>query len=179
MKQFILTMLTTIVLSGFSFGQVIDLSKFKTTGDTYEVPNSQDKSTKDVSKSRKTTHTVHNLVNGMILRDIAISDGDFNHIYIVTGGGLKQELKYYIIKSSNEIKVHSSTRNLLYSIKNLNNKVDLVYNSSSADRSCFGSCMDAAEQTMTDDFMGWLAWEYSPGVQIAAAINCGIKCLQN
>ena len=43
-------------------------------------------------------------------------------------------------------------------------------------QTCFANCMETAENIITDDLEGWIAWNYSPFVQIAVAIDCAWNC---
>jgi len=67
--------------------------------------------------------------------------------------------------------VYDQNLNLLYYVIYDGKKVKYIIPSKNA----FLDCMHAAEDAVADGFLGWIAWEYSPGVKLAAAIYCATQ----
>ena len=107
--------------------------------------------------------------------DLTLSKNEkYTNIYIVHDAANKNFKTYLINKSENMILIYNTSGEQIINIKNLNGSTN--YQVVAEKRSCFGKCMDNAEEIMTDDFVGWVAWNYSPGVQLSVAIYCAGKC---
>jgi len=105
---------------------------------------------------------------------LLLKNDKFNHLYVVYND-LDKTFQTFLAKTDDSvIKIYNNNGEDLFIISNVKDKA--VFTITSAEkRSCFGKCMDAAEDTMTDDFVGWVAWHH-PGVQLAVAIHCAAKC---
>ena len=125
----------------------------------------------------------HNLNNE---RDILYSldyknKDDFTNCYILYDTKMNEFTTYYIkIFKDEYIEVFNKDRAFIYSSLNVNGYVKLTTekksNFSLYSRSCFQYCMDYVEDQITDDLVGWAAWNLSPATQIAAAIGCDRAC---
>lgn len=71
-------------------------------------------------------------------------------------------------------------KQFIYASINVNGFVKLTYekksNSDLYRVTCFSSCMAYVEEQITDDLIGWAAWNYNPPLQIAAAYGCDRVC---
>nr|WP_315171206.1 hypothetical protein [uncultured Flavobacterium sp.] len=135
-------------------------------------------------KNYKIDVELHNLNND---RDILyslemINKKDFTNCYILYNKKYKEFITYFInVKKDQYIEVYNKDKEFITSFVNVDGFVKLTEekvsnNNISSNKSCFQYCMDYVEDKITDDLIGWAAWNLSPGVQIAAAIGCDRSC---
>lgn len=80
------------------------------------------------------------------------------------------------IVKNKSIEVFDSKGELLYTILNENGKEIFNLNHQLRAANCFRDCMEESEEAVVDGLIGWMAWNLSPGVQLAAAIRCEWNC---
>ncbi len=102
----------------------------------------------------------------------------FTNVYIAYSAATRTFTTFFVnVNPGVKILVADMGKNLLYSINNTNGKVHLTNEVGDVGkRTCFQYCMDYCENQIADDFIGWAAWNLSPGVQLACAIGCARAC---
>lgn len=135
-------------------------------------------------KNFETNIELHNLNNK---RDILyslemINKKDFSNCYIIYDKKYNEFSTYFInIKKGEYIEVYNKDKEFISSFLNVNGFVKFSQEKISNNniyfrRSCFQYCMDYVEEQITDDLIGWAAWNLSPATQVAAAIGCDRAC---
>ena len=107
------------------------------------------------------------------LKLIATTEKDFKKYYVYNDKKLTGPFYVKIIKDK-EIQVYNKNKVLLYKIINDKGKGKIVLPQSN-NKNPFKDCMDDAEEAVVDGLLGWVAWNYSPGVQLATAIYCATR----
>nr|WP_315233653.1 hypothetical protein [uncultured Flavobacterium sp.] len=105
----------------------------------------------------------------------------FTNCYIIYDKKHNKFTTYFInIKKDEYIEVFNKDKQFIYTSINVNGFVKLTYekksNSNLYKETCFSSCMDYAEEQITDNLIGWVAWETNPAVKIVAAYGCDKTC---
>lgn len=101
----------------------------------------------------------------------------YNFCYIMNNKKDGTYSLYFINKLQNNIFVFNEKGTLLFSSSDENGKINLKNEITIVERrNCFQFCMDYAEEQMTDDFWGSVAWNTNPAVQVVVAYGCHRIC---
>jgi hypothetical protein len=184
MKKLLFGLIATVMFGFVGNAQKIDLKPFETKKET--SVKTDDATFQSYLKQNQTFlkgYTYSDVITVNQLNDENLSVYDlhllnnekFNHLYVVYNA-FDKKFQTFLVKSDNSlIAIYNNLGEDLYTISNVIDNAEFAV-TLAGKRSCFGKCMDAAEATMTDDFVGWVAWNLSPGVQLAVAIHCAAKC---
>jgi hypothetical protein len=184
MKKLVFGLIATVMIGFVGNAQKIDLKPFETKNQTkVKTDDATFQSFLKQNQSFLKEFTYSDVITVNQLNDKNLSVYDlqllknekFNHLYVVSNASDKTFQTFLVKSDNNLIVIYNNLGEDLYTISNVKDNAEFVV-TLAGKRSCFGKCMDDAEATMTDDFVGWVAWNLSPGVQIAVAIHCVAKC---
>ena len=117
------------------------------------------------------------LKNGVELFKWDNTKDGYTYDYVLNDKGGKDLLFFHTkIVKNKSIEVFDSKEELLYTIDNVKDKGEFNLNLQLRAANCFRECMDESEEAVVDGLIGWMAWNLSPGVQLAAAIRCEWNC---
>ena len=128
------------------------------------------------------TKTIQTSITKSIITSIPLKNSKYNYVSILENSKLKTPLIFFhsFKNGYGTSKIFDENGNELYKLtKNRNNMIEITINSNlpvnARLNKNFSECMDQCETEMESDFTGWLAWNYSPGVQLTCATLCAVN----
>ena len=175
---FMFSLLFVMLFSYKAQGQELNLEEYKTE-ESSSVSKSELLQKYPKLSESETYKNAEILVlkNGLELLKWDNSIGLFTYDYAVYNRDSSQMVYFHTkIEKNKSIEVYDSNSELLYTVQNNNGNEVFRVNSQLSTGGCFRDCMEESEEAVVDGFLGWAAWNLSPGVQIAAAIRCEWIC---
>lgn len=127
--------------------------------------------------NRKMMKSIKTSVTNSIITSIPVTNSKFNYVSIVENRKLKTPYIFFhkFKKGEGTSSIFNGAGQELYKIV-ISKKgiIDLVLNDMLRTNANFRECMDQCEDEMEADFVGWLAWNTNPTVQVTCAVACAI-----
>lgn len=153
------------------------LKNLKTTTDSSYLKQFKETNSWFDLNSIETEVDLHELVNPeeIILVCKMKNITKYNFCYISMNTKNNTFAFFYINKELDKISIYNKSDVLILSSLNDEGKIKLI-NEIQSRITCFSACMAWVEEQITDDALGWAAWNLSPATQVAAAYGCDKTC---